>query len=67
MTAAEKAWIDGASYEDLLRRWRFAEVGDAMFQGDTGDYYEARMQSLRAEAGGSARHVAASKTIGWGD
>ena len=60
---AIKAIIDGMTYEDLLRRWRFAPPGDPMFQGDAGKYYEDRMQTLRDSDSGDA--VAASKRIGW--
>jgi hypothetical protein len=63
MTDEQKQWIDNASYEDLLRRWRFAPVGDPMFQGDTGDYY-SRVISERRNAD-HAEHVDASKRIGW--
>ena len=64
MTPEQKQWIDNASYEQLLGHWRFAPVGDSMFQGDTGQYYEERMKALRNEEGGHARHVAASKSLG---
>lgn len=56
-----KRWIDNASYEDLLYRWRFASLGDPMFQGETGDYYAAVMKEKRL----SVDHVQASKNIGW--
>lgn len=64
MTKAQQDWIDNASYEELLRRWRFAPSGDPYFQGDTGQYYQAAMARRRAEVG-SAEHVLASKTVGW--
>ena len=60
-----KATIDTMSYEALLSRWRFAPVGDPMFQGEAGDYYAKRMTAMRAEPGGQDRHVSASKGIGW--
>ena len=46
MTNEQKKWIDNASYEELLERWRFAPVGvsNPLFQGDTGDYYSAVMK-----------------------
>ena len=63
MTPEQKKWIDEASYEDLLRKWRFASVGEPMFQGDTGKYYSKVMNEQRsADPGG---HVRASKSIGW--
>jgi hypothetical protein len=64
MTPDQKIWIDTASYEQLLRRWRRAPAGDPMFVGDTGEYYGQRMIEKRAEVG-QAAHVAASKSIGW--
>ncbi len=51
------------SYEDLLRRWRYAPPGDPIFQGDAGKYYADRMAELKAGDPGAA--VAASKWIGW--
>ena len=60
-----RCWIDQASYEELLRRWRFAPIGSPFFQDDVGRYYAARMAEKRA-AEGDAAHVRASKTIGWG-
>lgn len=63
MTDAIKTQIDGMTYEDLLRRWRYAVVGDPIFQGDVGKYYSDRMFTLRD--GDPAAAVAASKRIGW--
>jgi hypothetical protein len=65
MKDEEKAWIDGASYEALLQLLRFAPVGAAIFQGESGKYYKERMAQLRGEPGGQERHVAASKDLGW--
>jgi hypothetical protein len=63
MTEAQKRWIDNASYDQLLNKWRFAPVGDPMFQGETGEYYADRMSKLRKLDPDA--HVRASKTIGW--
>lgn len=59
-----KQWIDTASYEELLRKWRFAPAGDPFFTGDTGDYYAKKIAEKRAEVG-DEEHVRASKSIGW--
>ena len=64
MTDAQREWIDNATYTQLLGRWRMAPIGDAMFQGGTGDYYAEVMKRKREEVGPGA-HVAASKAIGW--
>ena len=61
---AMKEWINKASYEQLLRRWRFAEVGDPIFQGAIGAYYSEVMRRRRAEVGSKA-HTQISKRVGW--
>lgn len=63
LTNENKAYIDGLSYEQLLRRWRFTPVGDKWFQDETGTYWGKRMAELRTQD--NARHVSASKSIGW--
>ena len=65
MTDDEKKWIDNATYEQLLKRWRFASVADDIFQGDTGIYYAEVMAKRRAEVGVDEA-AAVSKRIGWG-
>lgn len=62
LTEENKKYIDSLSYEALLSHWRFAPIGDAWFQGATGDYWGKRMNELRSNG---ADHVAASKKIGW--
>ena len=64
MTEQEmRNWIDNASYEQLLSKWRFAPVGDPLLQGEMGDHYAAEFARRRNED--PARHVRASKKIGW--
>lgn len=63
MTEEEKAWIDQASYTDLLRKWRLAPAGNPYFSGETGQYFEERIGELRRLNPSS--HTAASKQIGW--
>ena len=61
---ADKAWIDEASYEDLLHKWRFTPLGDDYFQGARGDYFRdvmfAKKKALPPE-----EQVAISKRVGW--
>lgn len=64
MTAEQKEWIDNASYEELLRKWRFAPAGDPFFRGEAGKYYTKKLAEKKQEVGQEA-HVAASKSIGW--
>src|ERR1017187_5649081 len=64
MTAEDKKWIDEATYEQLLSRWRNGPFGDSMFQGETGEYYSKVMKERRAQPGGNDEHVRASKNIG---
>ncbi len=66
MTTEEmKKWIDSASYETLLHRWRFAPAGgDLMFQGEVGDYY-SKVMFKKKDALPAGEQVSASKTVGW--
>ena len=64
MTNEQKHWIDNADYETLLRHWRFAPPGDAMFQGATGEHY-AKIMAERKATVGNAEHARTSKSIGW--
>lgn len=63
MTEAQKKWIDNATYEQLLERWRFAPLSSPWFYGECGEYYGKRMAELRSAD--PDEHVAASKRIGW--
>jgi hypothetical protein len=65
LTSENKKIIDNMSYEILLSKWRFAPPGDPWFQGETGHYWNKRMEELKNQPGGQERHVAASKSIGW--
>jgi PII-like signaling protein len=62
MTSEQKKWIDEASYETLLHRWRSAAAGDTIFQGESGQYYSQVMDARRDAD--PAAHVTASKRIG---
>jgi len=63
LTEKNKAEIDAMSYEQLLRKWRFAPAGDELFKSETGAYWGKRMAELRDKG---VDHVGASKRIGWG-
>ena len=65
MTESEmREWIDNATYEQLLSRWRFAPSGDTMVDGDLGLYYKEVMLRKRFELG-PAGATAARKAVGW--
>ena len=64
MTPEHKAWIDNASLETLLRKWRFAPAGDPLLANDTGTYFSKVMFAMRDKD--NAAWVRASKNIGWG-
>ena len=64
MIDKQKDWIDTASYEELLRKWRFASLNDQMFSGDTGIYYQKKMKERR-EIISDKEHTRISKFIGW--
>lgn len=64
MTQEQKEWIDNASYEALLHKWRFAPIGDMTFQGEDGDYY-AKVMFEKKDALDHTEQVAVSKRVGW--
>ena len=63
LTEQRKVYIDGLSHFELLERWRFAPLGDPLFQGETGDYWAKRMKELRAK--NPMKAVQDSKDLGW--
>jgi hypothetical protein len=65
LTPENKSHINSLDYRELLRRWRFAPIGDEMFQGETGKYWRQRMTELRQLPGGDELHTQCSKSIGW--
>lgn len=64
ITQEHKKWIDDASYRMLLKRNRFAKIGDPIFIGKTGEYYFAVMRK-KYSALPRWEHVKISKSIGW--
>jgi hypothetical protein len=57
-----KDWIDNASYEELLRKWRFMPAGDPFFMGGVGGYYVKRMEEKYKEIG-IEEHIRISKKL----
>ena len=62
MTSEQKQWIDNASYEELLSKWRFAPSGDPMFEKPNCDYYKEVMNKKRGALSHEER-VATSKRV----
>lgn len=68
-----KEWIDNASDSALLYRWRFASLGDIIFQGEIGKYYIETLAKRRKalEDATDSRHSLGtkwsdlSKEVGW--
>lgn len=56
-------FIDNATPEELLRRWRFGE-NDLIFQGELGKKYTKVMHKVRNEMGEEA-WAELSKKVGW--
>ena len=61
-----KTTIDGMSYEEMLRAWRFAPVGSLYLSGEVGEYF-AKIMMERRHLVGRAQHTTISKLIGWGE
>ncbi len=65
MTKEQKMWIDTATYQQLLQRWRHSPLGeDSIFTGATGDYYRKVMMKRKSQLT-KAEQVAISKAVGW--
>ena len=64
MTFTQKHWIDNATYEQLLAKWRFAPAGDPLLAGEPGDYF-TRVMYMQREAMSPEQHTRASKAVGW--
>ena len=58
MTEEMKKRIDEMSRIEMARAWRFASIGDPLFQGEAGDYFAKRF----AELGGFSPEI--SKELG---
>jgi len=59
MTPEQKAYIDGLCQEQMARIWRFSPVGNEIFIGESGIYFQKRFNEL----GGMTPEI--SKRIGW--
>lgn len=57
-----KTWIDNATLEQLLRKWRFETSGSKWFEGEIGKYYKKIMSEKRSK--NPAEWTVASKRIG---
>jgi len=62
LTEEIKKGIDNRTYEEMLRKVRFAPAGHIYFQrGEVATYFSKRMNGLKK----TTDHVQASKNIGW--
>lgn len=64
LTEDLKRRIDNMTYYELLEKWRYAKIGDLIFQGPSGEYFSKVMTRKKEEDPAGA--VADSKAIGWG-
>ena len=58
------AWIKGATYEELLRHWRHAPIGDPIFQMtglDLGEEFEQEMRKKRGQLIDNAYHLISAR------
>lgn len=58
-------WIENATYEEMLRRWRFAPIGDPAFRGDTGKLFSKVLFEKRDKLSPDEQ-AQASKNVGCG-
>lgn len=64
MTPEQKEWIDNASYEELLRKWRYSTFSDPLFHSETGTYFSEALAEYRKTMT-TQEKVAISKRIGF--
>lgn len=64
MKPEDKEWIDNATLDELIRKWRFSPAGDPMFEGETGDYFTQVFIAKKHKAS-PAEFTAASKRVGF--
>jgi hypothetical protein len=57
-----KEWIDTATREQLLSKWRFAKLGDPFFQTEIGEYYANVLFNPKNK---STDFDKVSKKVGW--
>ncbi len=57
-------WIATASYEDLLRKWRFEPAGSPFFCFTVGEHFAAAMEKQKKTIS-FMDGVNASKKVGW--
>ena len=56
--------INKMNIVELLRKWRFAPIGDPLLQGESGAHLGARLSELCSKDPDA--YVRASKALGWG-
>ena len=59
-----KKQINNMAYSETLSKWRFAPLGDPMFQGELGEYFIKVMAEKESKLI-SGEKTAISKNIGW--
>ena len=59
MTPEQKQQIDKMSQYELCKKWRFAKLGEPLFQGDAGEYFSKKLK----EKGGFISDI--SKSLDW--
>lgn len=64
LTPEVMAEIDSMSYEEMLRLWRYAEVGHPLFAGEVGGYFGDKMWEKKAKVSLKDRSMI-SKKIDW--
>lgn len=60
----QRKWIKNATYEELLRKHRFAPLNDELFIGNLGKYFGEIMCKKKQKLT-PGEQVQASKNIGW--
>ena len=62
LTPELKKQIDEMSYFSMLQKWRFAPIGEPIFQDESGEYFAEVMK--RKKIADPVGAIAASKSLG---
>jgi len=62
LTPGMRNYIDSLSYQELWECWQSYRIGNPLFKGETGVYWESRMRSLQYQLEATEERKEVSKS-----